>query len=227
MPQIGGRCVARDDAYHVTCHPADRRRSRGESNMRTARRRFLQWAAGIAMAPVFPRLALALEYPTRPIHLAIGFAPGLAPDIVARVDRTAAVGAARAECHYRQQASAPGAISPRKLSSTRRPMAIRCRSALRSATPSTPVSFSTWISISPKTPRRLPARHVRQACAWSACRFRHNRFLNFLPTPRPIPARSILPRAASVLAPHLAGELFKQMAGVDMVHVPYTSELHA
>jgi tripartite-type tricarboxylate transporter receptor subunit TctC len=53
--------------------------------MQAPRRQFLRWAAGIAIAPIFPSLALALEYPSRPIHLAIGFAPGLAPDIVARV----------------------------------------------------------------------------------------------------------------------------------------------
>ena len=39
--------------------------------------------------------------------------------------------------------------------------------------------------------------------------------------PRPIRARSTWHRPASEPRPHVAGELFKMMAGVDMVHVPY------
>ena len=39
--------------------------------------------------------------------------------------------------------------------------------------------------------------------------------------PRPIRARSTWRRAATGAATHVAGELFKMMAGVDMVHVPY------
>ena len=39
--------------------------------------------------------------------------------------------------------------------------------------------------------------------------------------PRPIRARSTWRRPASAAASHVAGELFKMMAGVDMVHVPY------
>ena len=39
--------------------------------------------------------------------------------------------------------------------------------------------------------------------------------------PRPIRARSTWRRPASEAAAHVAGELFKMMTGVDMVHVPY------
>src|SRR5262249_30170522 len=39
--------------------------------------------------------------------------------------------------------------------------------------------------------------------------------------PRPIPANSTWRRPASAVAPTFAGELFKVMAGVEMVHVPY------
>jgi tripartite-type tricarboxylate transporter receptor subunit TctC len=53
--------------------------------MKLPRRRFLHLAAGAAALPVLPRVASALDYPTRPVHLIEGFGAGSAPDIVARL----------------------------------------------------------------------------------------------------------------------------------------------
>ncbi len=49
-----------------------------------ARRKFLQLAAGAAL-PALPRAALALDYPTRPVHILLGGLPGSPIDISARV----------------------------------------------------------------------------------------------------------------------------------------------
>src|SRR5262249_47395584 len=49
------------------------------------RRNFLHLAAGAAALPAATRLATALDYPTRPVHLLEGFGAGSAPDIVARL----------------------------------------------------------------------------------------------------------------------------------------------
>jgi len=49
------------------------------------RRRVLQLAAGAAALTLAPRRASALDYPTRPPHIVVGFPPGLSPDIIGRL----------------------------------------------------------------------------------------------------------------------------------------------
>ena len=73
-------------------------------------------------------------------------------------------------------------------------------------------------------PRHRAGREHRSACPtswWSIHPFRPRRFPSSSPMPRPIRARSTWRRPATAQSPHVAGELFKMMAGVDMVHVPY------
>jgi tripartite-type tricarboxylate transporter receptor subunit TctC len=54
--------------------------------MNLPRRRFLQLAAGVATQLAVSRTAIAQDaYPLRPIHLIVGFTPGTAADITARV----------------------------------------------------------------------------------------------------------------------------------------------
>jgi len=53
--------------------------------MQPSRRKILKLAAGVLAAPALPRLAHALDYPTRPVKLILGFTPGGPADILARL----------------------------------------------------------------------------------------------------------------------------------------------
>src|SRR3984885_7442304 len=53
--------------------------------MKLRRRQFLQLAAGAAALPAVGSAARADVYPSRPVQMIVGFPPGSAPDIIARL----------------------------------------------------------------------------------------------------------------------------------------------
>jgi len=53
--------------------------------MKLPRRKFLHLAAGAAMVPAAPRIAGAQAYPARPVHIIVGFTAGSTTDILGRL----------------------------------------------------------------------------------------------------------------------------------------------
>ena len=156
--------------------------------MKLPRRRFLHLIAGTAALPAVSRLAMAQTYPTRPVRIMVGFVAGGTADIMARLmgqwlserlgqqfvveNRTGASSNIATEAVVR--------ASPDGHTSTR-----RCTTS----------SISTLSA----TSCRSRASAARPASWWSIHHFPPKPFPNSSPTPRPIPARSIWHRLASVL----------------------------
>jgi tripartite-type tricarboxylate transporter receptor subunit TctC len=53
--------------------------------MKLPRRQLLHLAPGAVALLAVSSAALALDYPTRPVHIVVGFAAGINPDIIARL----------------------------------------------------------------------------------------------------------------------------------------------
>ena len=183
------------------------------------RRNFLKLALGTAALPFVPRRALALDYPTRPVHILVGQAAGSSSDISARL-----IGQYLSE-HLGQQFVVeirPGATGN-----------IATEAVVRSA----PDGYTLLLVNSQNTINQaliptLPFDFVHDI-APIAITHRVAMIMEVLPS---FPAKTVPDFIAYAKAnpgkinmasggvggpQHMAGELFKFMAGVDLVHVPY------
>jgi tripartite-type tricarboxylate transporter receptor subunit TctC len=187
--------------------------------MKLPRRRFLHLAAGAAVLPAATRVASALNYPTRPVRIIAPTAPGGAPDILARL------------------------IGPWLSGRLGQPFVVENRpgggsnigtEAVVRAPPDgyTLLLVSTTNAINATLYDRLNFDFLRDIAPVAGI---INLPLVMVVNPS-VPAKTVPEFIAYARAnsgkinlgspgigtpPHVAGELFKMMAGVDMVHVPY------
>ncbi len=190
--------------------------------MRLLRRDFLKLAGAAASAPALPRLASALDYPTRPVRIIAGFAAGGGVDITARLigqwlgsrlgqsfitenrpgaggnTGTEAVVTAAPDGYTLLLATVPNAVNAslyEKLDFN----FIRDIAAVAGIT-----RVPMVILLNPL----VPAKTVPELIAYAKAN----------------PGKVNMASAGNGSAPHLAGELFKMMAGVDLVHIPYRGQ---
>ena len=187
--------------------------------MTYARRQFLQLATAFAAAPAITRRAWAQDYPTRPVRMIVPFAPGGAADITGRVigqwlsDRlgqpfiienrpgggtnigTEAVATAAPDGYTLLVANAGNAINAtlyRKLNFN----------FIRDLVPVAGLVRAPHVLfVAPSFPPKTVAELIAYAKA--------------------NPGKLNFASAGTGTANHIAGEMFKMMAGIDMVHVPY------
>jgi tripartite-type tricarboxylate transporter receptor subunit TctC len=187
--------------------------------MRVPRRHFLQLAAGAAVLPAMPRLARAQAYPARPVRWIVGFAAGGPQDIVARLLAQSLSERLGQQFVIENRAGAGGNIGTEAV--VRSPadgytMLMIGPSATINATLYDNLSFVFLRDIAPvasiirtsnvmEVHPSFPAKTVPEFIAYAKAN----------------PSKINMASAGSGSSQHMAGELFKMMAGIDMVHVPY------
>src|SRR5438045_2355564 len=187
--------------------------------MKLARRRFLHLAAGAAALPAMMRIAWAQAYPTRPVHIVVGFAPGGSNDILARL-----MGQWLSERLGQSFVidNRPGAASNIATEAVARTAADGY--TLLMVSPSNAINATLYDKLSYNFIRDIApvAGIIREP--------------NVMVVHPSVPARTVPEFIAYVKANsgkinmassgngtsvHVSGELFKMMTGVDMLHVPY------
>jgi tripartite-type tricarboxylate transporter receptor subunit TctC len=183
------------------------------------RRRFLHVAAGAAAFAAAPRTAWPQAYPTRPVRVIVGFAAGGSPDILARLvgqwlsDRlgqtfvvenrpgasgnlaTQLVVDAPADGHMLLLVSLSNAVNASLYDNLNFDF-------VRDIAPVAGISRDpNVVVVNPS----FPAHTLPEFIAYAKAN----------------PGKINMASPGVGTSPHMAGELFKFMAGVDMVHVPY------
>ena len=187
--------------------------------MRFPRRQFLHLAAGAALLPAMPHIARAQSYPSRPVRWIVGFAAGGPQDIVARLLAQSLSERLGQQFVIENRAGAGGNIGTEAV--VRSPadgytMLMIGPSATINATLYDNLSFVFLRDIAPvasiirtsnvmEVHPSFPAKTVPEFIAYAKAN----------------PGKINMGSAGSGSSQHMAGELFKMMAGVDMVHVPY------
>jgi len=183
------------------------------------RRRFLALSAGGAMLCCAARPSLAQAYPSRAVHLVVPFPPGGGTDILARV-----IGQWLSE-----RLGQPFVVENRPGASAN----IGTHLVVRAPSDGYTLLLAASVNaVNATLYERLPFDFVRDIAPVAAM----IRLANVMVVPRQLPATSVpefiayakshpgkinFASAGTGTAQHLAGELFKMMAGVDMTHIPY------
>jgi tripartite-type tricarboxylate transporter receptor subunit TctC len=189
--------------------------------MKLPRRNILHLAAGAAALPAVSRFARAQAYPSRPVRLIVPLAPGGATDIVARL-----MGQWLSE-----RLGQPFVIDNRPGGGTN----IGTEAVVRAPADGYTLLLCSSVNATNATLYdKLNYNFIRDiAPVASVIRGTHVLVVNpsvpaktvpeFIAYAKSNPGKLNMASAGIGNGTHLAGELFKVMAGVDMIHVPYRS----
>jgi tripartite-type tricarboxylate transporter receptor subunit TctC len=189
--------------------------------MSLPRRRFLQLTAGAVALPLVSRIAGAQAYPTRPVRIIVGFASGGTLDIIARLlaqwlserfgqpfvveNRPGAGGNIGTEAVVRAPPDGYTLLlvgSPNMINAT-----LYEKLNFNFIRDIAPVASTDRVPLVMEVNPALPAKSVPEFIAYAKAN----------------PGKINMASAGTGTGQHVAGELFKMMAGVDMTHVPYRS----
>ena len=187
--------------------------------MKLPRRNFLHLAAGAAALPAVSRVAWAQAYPTRPVRLIEGFGAGSAPDVLARLigqSLSEQLGQSfvvenRSGANSNIATDAVARASPDGYTL----LLITSANAINATLYDklnynfirdiVPIASIVHVPLVMEVHPSVPARTVAEFIAYAKAN----------------PGKINMASAATGGLTHVAGELFKMMAGVDLFHVPY------
>src|SRR5215467_6094707 len=184
----------------------DRAESR-DTPMKLARRQFLRLAAGAA---ALPASVSAQAYPLRPVKIIVGQAAGSAPDIVARLIAQFLSEKLGQQFLVEVRPGAAGNIATEAV--THMPpdgytlLLVNSQNAINAALYEK-LSFDFVRDIAPvgKVHPSVPVKTIPEFIAYAKAN----------------PGKLNMASAGIGGPQHIAGELFKFMAGVDLTHIPY------
>ena len=186
--------------------------------MKIPRRQFLHLAAAAAMLPALSRFASAESYPTRQVHLLEGFGAGGAPDIVARLigqslserfgqsfvieNRSGATGNIATEAVVR---ASPDGYTLLLATATNAINATMLNPNFDFVRDIAPIAAIVRVPLVMEVHPSVPVKTVAEFIAYAKAQ----------------PGKINMASAGTGGLTHLAGEMFKTMAGVDLLQVPY------
>ena len=189
--------------------------------MHLARRRLLELATGAVVSSLLPRAGSALDYPTRPVRLVVPYPAGIAPDIVARV---VAESLSQRLGHQFVVDNRPGGAS--NIGSSIVAHAPPDGYTLLVVTTTNAINVSLYDNLDFNLLRDIApvAGLVRLSLVLVVNPSVPAQTLaEFLAYAKANPGKINYASVGSGAATNAAGELFKQMAGIDLVNVPYRS----
>ncbi len=189
------------------------------------RRRFLNLAGGAVALPALIRNARADSYPSRPIHLLVGFPPGGTADIIARLtgqalsERLGQPFVIENRGSAGQQIAADAVVRAARDGYT---LLLIANPNVINAMLNPDLSFSYGRDIAPvggialnpailEVNPSVPVHSVPELIAYAKAH----------------PGELNMASGGVGSTPHLAGELFKMMTGINMLHVPYRGDAPA
>jgi tripartite-type tricarboxylate transporter receptor subunit TctC len=189
------------------------------TNLKLPRRQFLHLAAGAAALPALSRIASAQTYPTKPVRILVGYAAGGATDVIARMigqrlaewlgqqflveTRTGAATNIAAEALVRAPPDGYTlflATSANAINAT-----LYERLSFNFIRDVAPVAIIADAPLVMEVHPSIPAETIPTFIAYAKAN----------------PGKINFASGGIGSPPHVAGELFKMMTGIDMIHVPY------
>jgi tripartite-type tricarboxylate transporter receptor subunit TctC len=187
--------------------------------MKNARRQFLHMAGGAAALAAIARVARAQTYPTRPVRIIVGFAAGGVSDILARLMGQWVSDRLGQQFVIENRPGAGGNVATEavvRASPDGYTLLLVGPPAAINATLYEKLSFNFLDDIVPVASMSRESSVVVVHPSFPA-----RTIPEFIAYVKANPSKINMASPGIGTAPHVSGELFKMVAGVDMVHIPY------